>query len=83
MELVGLGKGQGFADKASQALAQSIEPTLDMRRLSARLTDRVMAIQGENGLVSLPKISERMTAGVSQRNTHSWRQLASVRSPMK
>ena len=40
MELVGFGKGQGFAYKASQALAQGVEPALDMRRLAAVLADR-------------------------------------------
>jgi hypothetical protein len=49
-------------------LAQRVEPTLDMSRLAAILTDRLMAIPGENALVSLPKITERMTARVSQRN---------------
>ena len=68
MKTVGLGKGQGFADEAGQALAQGIEPALDMTGFAAVFADRLMAVSGKHKLVSLPEIAERAAMFVSQRD---------------
>jgi hypothetical protein len=84
MELIRFGKGQGFAHEAGQALAQGVEPALDMSGLTTGLTHRLMPVGGENTPVSLPKITERVAARVGARNaSQRCRQLASLRSPMK
>jgi hypothetical protein len=68
MELIRFGKGQGFAHEAGQALAQGVEPALDMSGLTTGLTHRLMPVGGENTPVSLPKITERVAARVGARN---------------
>lgn len=68
MSRIGLGKGQGFANKACQALTQGIEPTLDMTGLTSVLAHRLMAVTRENPLVGIPKITERGTTLVGQRD---------------
>ena len=64
MKTVGLGKGQGFADKASQSLTQGVEPALDMVGLAAILADRLMAVSGKHALIGVPEIAERAAACV-------------------
>jgi hypothetical protein len=51
MKQVGFGKGQGFTHEASQPLAQSVEPTLDMTGLSTVLAHRLRTKQSENVVV--------------------------------
>lgn len=84
MQIVASGKSQGATGEAAQALTQGIEPPLDMAGLAAVLANGLMAIRGENALVSVPEIAERMAAAsaVGMRRD-SCRQLVSLRSPMK
>lgn len=64
MKMVGFGKGQGFADTSSQALAQGIEPTLDTVGLTAVFADRLMTVSGKDALIRIPEIAERVATGV-------------------
>jgi hypothetical protein len=68
MKQVGLGKRQGFTNEASQALAQGVEPALDMGGLPAVFTKRLMPVRVKNVLVSVPEIAERLTAHIHGRD---------------
>jgi hypothetical protein len=68
MKAIQLGKGQGFANKPSQALTQGIEPTLDMVGFPAVFADRLMTVDGENRLVRIPEIAARVAAFVGARD---------------
>jgi hypothetical protein len=68
MEL-GLGKGQGFADKARQTLAKGGVPTFRMSGVSSVLADRMMGTAGQNSLICEPEVSLDSTATVSRRNS--------------
>jgi hypothetical protein len=68
MKVIQLGKGQGFANKPSQALTQGIEPTLDMVGFPAVFADRLMMVDGENRLVRIPEIAERVAVFVGARD---------------
>src|SRR5690606_35054706 len=68
MEAIRLGKGQGLADKTSQALTQGVEPALDMVGLSTMLSDGLMPLWIEDVAVGLPKIAKRTAAHVRGRN---------------
>ena len=67
MKTVGLGKRQGFANKPRQALAQGIEPALDMVGLAAVFPDRLMAVRRKDALIRLPEIAERAAARIGAR----------------
>ena len=68
MKPLRLGKRQSFANEAGQALAQGIEPALDMVRFATVFADRLMTVCCENELVRIPEITERVAALVDQRN---------------
>jgi hypothetical protein len=68
MKAIQLGKVQGFAPKPSQALTQGIEPTFDMVGFPAAFADRLMTVDGENRLVRIPEIAERVAAFVGARD---------------
>jgi len=59
-----LGKGQCFADKTSQALAQGIVPAFNMGRLPTFLADRRMLLLWYHCLVGGPEIGEAVTGAI-------------------
>ena len=48
--------------KPSQALTQGIEPTLELVGFPAVFADRLKTVDGENRLVRIPEIAERVAA---------------------
>ena len=59
---VRLGKGQGLAYKAGQALTKAVVPTLHVRRLAGFLAHAAMGFFGKSLLIGLPEIAETVTA---------------------
>jgi hypothetical protein len=66
MKTIGFGERQRFAQKASQPLAQGVEPTLNMVRFAAVFANRLMPICRANEWVSIPEITERKTPFVTR-----------------
>lgn len=64
----GFGKGQGFANKATNALAERVIPAFLVSSLPRFLADTAMSTFWEDSLVSLPKIAVGATATVGTRN---------------
>lgn len=62
------GKGQGFAYEPSQALAQGVEPALNVLGLATVFAHRLMTVGSENTLVGIPEIAERVAARVGARD---------------
>lgn len=69
VQVIAFGKGQRFTGEASQALAQGVEPALDMRRLPGLLVHRVMPSSIKDTLIGCPAIAERGTATIVSRHT--------------
>ena len=65
VKVVGLGKGQCFAHKASQALAQGVMPAFDVRSLSGFLANGAVRVSVKGHLISLPEIAAGTTGLVA------------------
>src|SRR5574339_520891 len=64
MEIVAFRKGQCLASKAREALAEGIEPTLNMVGFPFFLADHVVTLRVKDVRVGLPTITEGGTADI-------------------
>jgi hypothetical protein len=65
----GLGEGQRFADKASQALSERIIPTFHMSGLPSFLSGSGVLLFWDHRLVCRPEISEAVASTVREGNS--------------
>ena len=64
-----LGEGEGLADKAPDALAQSVVPALHVRGLPALLADTAVSLLREHRRVGLPEVAEAVALAVGLRHS--------------
>jgi hypothetical protein len=65
---VGLGEGEGFADKASKTLTKRSVPALDVRRLADLFADWLALLIRNNCLIDAPEVTEAGAAAIHQRD---------------
>lgn len=68
MDVIPFGKGEGFAGKASETLAQGVEPPLDMSGLTFFFANHAVKVKVKDIGIGLPAIT-RGTAQVIAGNT--------------
>ena len=58
MQVITLGKGEGFAGEAGEALTQGVEPSLDMIGFALLLVHHAMTMHVKNVGVGQPAVTE-------------------------